>query len=433
MNSPENVLTKNEKPARLNSNRPREGPGALFKGNFLLFFLLIPAIILIYLMLENFDTLSTQSLLSTKSSEAMLAATIVEEKLNALTDLCVSYASRPLLIKYLEERQWDLGAQIVSDLLQVNKEFDRFVLYDTNAIIQADAPRANVIGQSRADKEWFINFRKTWKPFVSGVYARAAEPKKNVICIVVPVLSARFSSRDEANVNTPQPARLGILQVQLDLKYFHSWANINVGSGGIIYIVDQHGRIVHHPRFEDHSKIVDFSSVRIVKKMLEGADGVSRNYNEVEKEDRIAGFQMVPNYGWGVVVTQPVREAFREKNASLRILIIICILLFCLAISLVLAVRKLFILQQQSARQISAKNSEVEKVNRELQDALDNIKTLKGLLSICAYCKKILNDSGDWQQMEIYVRDHSDADFSHGICPDCMKKYYPNIKRSKTE
>jgi FixJ family two-component response regulator len=62
---------------------------------------------------------------------------------------------------------------------------------------------------------------------------------------------------------------------------------------------------------------------------------------------------------------------------------------------------------------------------RELQDALDQIKTLNGLLPICASCKKIRDDSGYWNQLESYVEKHSGAQFSHSICPECMQKLYP--------
>lgn len=65
-----------------------------------------------------------------------------------------------------------------------------------------------------------------------------------------------------------------------------------------------------------------------------------------------------------------------------------------------------------------------ERLIRELQKALENIKTLKGLLPICAECKKIRDDKGYWSQIETYIEHHSDALFSHGICPDCMKKLY---------
>jgi len=68
---------------------------------------------------------------------------------------------------------------------------------------------------------------------------------------------------------------------------------------------------------------------------------------------------------------------------------------------------------------------ELRRLNAALQEALDRVKTLSGLLPICAVCKKIRNDGGYWQQVEEYIHDHSDAQFSHGICPECARKLYP--------
>jgi len=70
---------------------------------------------------------------------------------------------------------------------------------------------------------------------------------------------------------------------------------------------------------------------------------------------------------------------------------------------------------------------EREKLIGELQEAMDKIKVLRGFLPICAHCKKILNEDGEWQQMEVYVTDHSEAQFSHGVCPDCIKTHYPDF------
>lgn len=55
------------------------------------------------------------------------------------------------------------------------------------------------------------------------------------------------------------------------------------------------------------------------------------------------------------------------------------------------------------------------------------LKTLRGLLPICASCKKIRDDRGYWNRIEVYIREHSEADFSHGICPDCAKKLFPEV------
>lgn len=64
-----------------------------------------------------------------------------------------------------------------------------------------------------------------------------------------------------------------------------------------------------------------------------------------------------------------------------------------------------------------------------LEEAINQIKTLSGLLPICANCKKIRNDDGYWQDVAVYIRNHSDADFSHGICPDCVEQLYPMLKK----
>ena len=68
-----------------------------------------------------------------------------------------------------------------------------------------------------------------------------------------------------------------------------------------------------------------------------------------------------------------------------------------------------------------------EKLLGELRSALAEIRTLRGIVPICAGCKKIRGDQGFWEQVDVYLREHTHAEFSHGMCPDCMQKYYPDI------
>jgi hypothetical protein len=68
-----------------------------------------------------------------------------------------------------------------------------------------------------------------------------------------------------------------------------------------------------------------------------------------------------------------------------------------------------------------------EEVIIKLQTTLEEIKTLRGMLPICSSCKKIRDDEGYWQHIEEYIMQHSEADFTHGICEDCVKKLYPDI------
>lgn len=68
-------------------------------------------------------------------------------------------------------------------------------------------------------------------------------------------------------------------------------------------------------------------------------------------------------------------------------------------------------------------------LHEENEKALREVKILSGFLPICASCKKIRDDKGYWNQIESYIRDHSEAEFSHGICPDCSKKLYPDLDK----
>jgi DNA-binding response OmpR family regulator len=71
---------------------------------------------------------------------------------------------------------------------------------------------------------------------------------------------------------------------------------------------------------------------------------------------------------------------------------------------------------------------------KELELALANVKLLQGLLPICCYCKKIRNDQNYWQQVDSYIADHSEAQFTHGICPECREKILePELQRLKIE
>lgn len=80
---------------------------------------------------------------------------------------------------------------------------------------------------------------------------------------------------------------------------------------------------------------------------------------------------------------------------------------------------------QQAARALQLKMEEARQAQAE-------IKVLSGLLPICSSCKKIRGDDGGWRQIEVYVQSHSEAEFTHGICPDCVKKLYPELSKRRT-
>jgi hypothetical protein len=84
--------------------------------------------------------------------------------------------------------------------------------------------------------------------------------------------------------------------------------------------------------------------------------------------------------------------------------------------------------RKQAEERVKRSMAELEKSNRELKEALAKVKTLSGLIPICSVCKKIRDDQGYWNLVELYIKKHSDAEFTHGLCPKCEGEFYSKKK-----
>jgi transcriptional regulator with GAF, ATPase, and Fis domain len=92
-----------------------------------------------------------------------------------------------------------------------------------------------------------------------------------------------------------------------------------------------------------------------------------------------------------------------------------------------------YYIEEKLKQQVVKRTAELNKTNQELKKALTDIKTLQGILPICSKCKNIRDDRGFWQQVESYISKHSQASFSHAICPNCEKEYYADLESFLTE
>ena len=84
-------------------------------------------------------------------------------------------------------------------------------------------------------------------------------------------------------------------------------------------------------------------------------------------------------------------------------------------------------------QQLEVQNAQLQEKNAELEAALDTVNLLSGMLPICANCKKIRDDTGYWEDVAVYVHEHSEVEFTHGICPDCIETLYPDIYDDKAD
>lgn len=100
---------------------------------------------------------------------------------------------------------------------------------------------------------------------------------------------------------------------------------------------------------------------------------------------------------------------------------------FLSATSFISELRELISAVETQKRELKRRSEELSRNNLELQTALSQVEVLSGLLPICANCKKIRDDSGYWKQVEEYFEEHSRAEFTHSICPDCLREMYPEL------
>lgn len=249
----------------------------------------------------------TESALARRQSVAKLAAAVLEQRFDRLTDIGTSLATRVRFRQSVSEGKWDEAIEI---LKSVQKDFpiiDRIFLSDPSGTLMADTPALpGVRGKNFASRDWYQGVSSKWNPYISEVYLRAAEPRYNVIAVAVPITAAKEKT-------------VGILVFQVRLDRLVDWSkSVGVGFSGFVYFVDKKGRLAAHPKISFQKEIVDYSSVPVVQKVLRGQSGVEVHFNPIENEERVAAYAQVPGIGWGVIATEPTQTAFARRDQNLK-------------------------------------------------------------------------------------------------------------------
>lgn len=269
--------------------------------------------------------------LARRESIAHLAAIALHEKFDHIIDVGISLSTRIQFRKLIETGKWEEAIKILESTPKDFSYIDTVAIFDPEGTLKAVFPPiSEVIGQDFSYRDYYKGVSKDWRPYVSEVFKRAPEPRYNVVSVAIPIKSDSIRESDKKI--------LGILLLTIKLDTILDWAReIEVGTDGFLYFVDRNGHVAGHPKFSHLGDVVDFSSVPVVQKLLKGEKGIDVFYNPIEKEERISAYEPVPGYGWGVVVQQPTHTAFAEKNASIRLILIIyglALLLFSILIYL---------------------------------------------------------------------------------------------------
>jgi hypothetical protein len=338
------------------------------------------------------------------------------------------------------------------------------MLLDTNFEIVAETPY--VEGRRGKTATELVEFLKSIElnglPDISNPYPN---PETNAPSIVM-----------AAPVSDKNDLLLGYLvgSINLTSDYFiEEIMGFKIGKKGYLYLISKDRTLILHP---DKNRImkndVPLGKNKLLDKALLGFEGSGETINSRGVE-QLVSFKSLRTVDWILGCVFPRDEAY-EPIYRLRSYLVsasACILLLSVILVWILTSRITFNLKSLTGQvalirenpgdsynyKISVQSNDevgllattfndlltklsdkendlvsqrdlLELQTVELKDALEKVKVLAGIIPICAWCKKIRNDSGYWEQLEQYICEHSDADFSHGVCPDCYEKQKKEIE-----
>lgn len=255
---------------------------------------------------KSYGTLTNIATLR-RETVSSVASMLVKERLDRAVDIATSFATRVQFRKLIEEGKWDEAKAIIQEVPSSFSYVDAIFIADPSGVVRViTTTDQGAVGKDFSYRDWYKGLIREHKPYVSEAYKRASEPRYNIIAAAVPI-------------NNTEGKFIGVLALQIKLDTILSWTKDLNTDKGFVYITDQRGKVVAHPLFDlQAEELIDFSSVPVVKKALDGQHGVEIVYNPVEKVTRLSAYRSVPEYGWMVAFTEPVDSAFSERSRELK-------------------------------------------------------------------------------------------------------------------
>ena len=306
-------------------------------------------ILLASLIYESVHRELTGVALMRREAVANLAAATLSEKFARLADIGVSLATPGRFRQLVDEGRWTDAIEMLRDVPRDLPVIDRVFLADAQGTVMADFPElAGVRGKNFAHRDWYRGAMRSGGPYVSGVYTRAAPPKGDVFSVAVPIL------KDGGGMSG-----LLVLQVLLDSNFFKWTEEIDVGSEGGAYILDQNGQVA----FDSTSgarRIGDASAM--VQQVQQGKAGVFIAADPAGTGETILAYAAVEPYGWSVVTHQPGRTSVGlvARDRQLQRLLVAGGLLLLLSVSMVYLAYRM-VIQRRHGREGQLVNAELER------------------------------------------------------------------------
>jgi signal transduction histidine kinase len=256
-----------------------------------IFITAIPLLSLAFIINFQITTALEERIIKEAQWFAKISSHHLEDRLNSEISLGMSYVTRPLLLTGVNRGDRHEMTRHLKLLVAGTSSVERAFITTPQGVQLANYPTtANTIGKDFSSRDWYKGVSRNWEPYVSEFYIRTAKPQRYLFAIAVPF-------RLEGRV-------IGILVMQPKEAYIGNMVTaIDIGVGQI-YVVDKQGHLIYHPGYT-LDRIMDFSQVPLVQKVLKGIDGVERTLDSLGKDPAISAYHPVEPWGWGVVVEKP--------------------------------------------------------------------------------------------------------------------------------
>ena len=282
----------------------------------------IPTLVAGVFYYQNVNTTLTKQAFDQRATIASLAASAIRVKLGQLTGIVQGYATQPGVIADVAAGNWDGAKSIIIDQENDPRNYDnyigRFLLLDTKGNVKVAFPGIASEGIGQPDDA--ISeiqgpiLEQGADSFVSDVFQRSVYPKNNHIEILVPI---RKNS-----------VLVGVAEITVPINALSDFGtDVDITTDGFVYVVDRLGHIISHPKYASDGPIIDYSSIPVVQKVMQGGSGAGIAYNPIEHQERVFAYESVPEYGWGVISVEPVNEVFATRDSILSEIILFIILI----------------------------------------------------------------------------------------------------------
>lgn len=230
------------------------------------------------------------------------AAQILEDRLKGETAFGNAFASRRSLRNAITTNNLSELEYHLRDLMAQSNSLERAYIASANGTMLAAYPPDNaIIGKDFSHRDWYKETTRSGQPYVSGFFLRAVQPQRYIFTITMPIKS---NSGNNAGILVLEP-KSDYLRKALEV--------VKTGGSGSIYVVDKRGFLVFHQQMTV-DKLMDYSSVPAVAKVIRGFSGSETSFNPILGKDAVSAYHPIAQSGWGVVTEQPLQEVLAPIN-----------------------------------------------------------------------------------------------------------------------